>query len=116
MHTSAGIVDVTSGRGLAAHELAGVPAAGAGKAARTSAAANRAPPNMSDRRRTGEDYNPRMTAVSRRAFGKAILAGVPLAAVLRTSAAQAPVGVSTFSFRDFPRVPGRDNVEEVVRG
>lgn len=68
-----------------------------------------------ERPRTGEDYNPRMTAVSRRAFTRAILAGVPLAASFRTYAAQVRVGVSTFSFRDFPRVPGRDNVDEVVR-
>ena len=68
-----------------------------------------------DRPRTGEDYNPRMTDVSRRAFAKAILAGVPLAASFRTYAAQVRVGISTFSFRDFPRVTGRDNVDDVLR-
>jgi hypothetical protein len=57
-----------------------------------------------------------MTDVSRRAFGKAILAGVPLAAAFRAYAAQVRVGVSTFSFRDFPRVTGRDNVDDVIRG
>jgi len=56
-----------------------------------------------------------MTVVSRRAFGKAIIAGVPLAAAFRTYAAQIRSGVSTFSFRDFPRITGRDNVDEVVR-
>lgn len=56
-----------------------------------------------------------MTDVSRRAFGKAILAGIPLAASLRAYAAQAHVGVSTFSFRDFPRATGRDNVDDVIR-
>ncbi len=69
----------------------------------------------SERPRTGEDYNPRMTDVSRRAFGKTILAGLPLAASLRAYAAPVRVGVSTFSFRDFPRVTGRDNVDDIVR-
>jgi hypothetical protein len=56
-----------------------------------------------------------MTDVSRRAFGKAILAGVPLAVSFRAYGAQVRVGVSTFSFRDFPRVTGRDNIDDVVR-
>ena len=56
-----------------------------------------------------------MTDVSRRVFAKAILAGVPLAVSFRAYAAQARVGVSTFSFRDFPRATGRDNVDEVLR-
>ena len=56
-----------------------------------------------------------MAAVSRRAFGKAMLAGVPLAVSFRRYAAPIRVGVSTFSFRDFPRVTGRDNVDDVLR-
>jgi sugar phosphate isomerase/epimerase len=58
-----------------------------------------------------------MTDVSRRAFGKAIAAGLPLAAVFRSfplHAAQLSIGVSTFSFRELPRVPGRDNVDDVI--
>jgi sugar phosphate isomerase/epimerase len=59
-----------------------------------------------------------MTILSRRDFGRALVAGVPLAAVIgsaRLSAAQATIGVRTSSFRDLPRVTGRDNVDEVIR-
>jgi len=47
-----------------------------------------------------------------------LAAGLPLAAVLgstRASAAEAPIWVSTSSFRDLPRVPGRDNLDDVIR-
>jgi sugar phosphate isomerase/epimerase len=60
-----------------------------------------------------------MTALSRRDFGRAVIAGVPLAAVMgsmRLSAAgPVALGVSTSSFRDLPRVTGRDNVDDVIR-
>jgi sugar phosphate isomerase/epimerase len=60
-----------------------------------------------------------MTALSRREFGTIVMAGAPLAAALgatRLSAAgQVPLGVSTSSFRDFPRVTGADNVDDVIR-
>jgi hypothetical protein len=59
-----------------------------------------------------------MAVLSRREFGGVLVAGLPLAAVLgsvRVSAAGVPIGVSTSSFRDLPRVPGRDNLDEVIR-
>jgi sugar phosphate isomerase/epimerase len=59
-----------------------------------------------------------MRVLSRRDFGRMLAAGVPLAAVIgsiRLSAAQVTIGVSTSSFRDLPRVTGRDNVDEVIR-
>jgi sugar phosphate isomerase/epimerase len=80
-------------------------------------AAARAPAIERDRAAM-KDYNLRMPVVSRREFGSALIAGVPLAAVMgsiRLSAAQVTVGVSTSSFRDLPRVTGRDNVDDVIR-
>lgn len=60
-----------------------------------------------------------MTALSRREFGKVVIAGVPLAAVLAPmrldAATRVPLGVSTSSFRDLPRVTGRDNIDDVIR-
>lgn len=51
--------------------------------------------------------------LSRRDFGRIALAGVPLAR--RAVAASAiRVGVLTESFHDFPRTPGRDNVDQVI--
>lgn len=64
------------------------------------------------------DYNPRMAVLSRREFGSALIAGVPLAAVMGSiglAATRVTVGVSTSSFRDLPRVVGRDNVDDVIR-
>jgi hypothetical protein len=58
-----------------------------------------------------------MAVLSRREFGGAI-AALPLAAVMgpaRPSASETPLWVSTSSFRDLPRVPGRDNLDEVMR-
>ena len=43
------------------------------------------------------------------------MAGLPLAAVLRSSASELPVWVATSSFRDLPRVTGRDNLDAVLR-
>jgi sugar phosphate isomerase/epimerase len=65
-----------------------------------------------------EDYNAAMAVLSRRQFGGALMAGLPLAAVMRptwVSAADMPIGVTTSSFRDLPRVTGRDNLREVMR-
>ena len=59
-----------------------------------------------------------MPVLSRREFGGALIAGLPLAAVMgstRLSAAEVAVGVSTTSFRDLPRVTGRDNLDDVIR-
>ncbi|MCC7009631.1 MAG: hypothetical protein IT184_12525 [Acidobacteria bacterium] len=59
-----------------------------------------------------------MTACSRREFGKVVLAGIPLAvtSARRLGAAGGVVfGATTSSFRDLPRVTGRDNVEDVIR-
>lgn len=60
-----------------------------------------------------------MQAYSRREFGQVVMAGVPLA-VLATRPAAArrasvPLGVATSSFRDLPRVTGRDNIEDILR-
>jgi sugar phosphate isomerase/epimerase len=65
-----------------------------------------------------EDYNAAMAVISRREFGGALVAGLPLAAVMRSvglSAADMAIGVTTSSFRDLPRVTGRDNLREVLR-
>ncbi|HXB72268.1 MAG TPA: TIM barrel protein [Candidatus Acidoferrales bacterium] len=61
--------------------------------------------------------------LSRRDFGKTALAGLPLTAALTTvrRAAAGPtasgvrLGVATYSFRDLPRTPGRDNVDDVIK-
>lgn len=54
--------------------------------------------------------------ISRRDFGKAAFAGVPLlAAGIANAATEIRLGVSTYSFRDFLRTPGRDNVDDIVK-
>jgi hypothetical protein len=57
--------------------------------------------------------------LSRREFGKVIIAGAPLAGVIAAARldASSPVriGVTTSSFRDLSRVTGRDNVDDVIR-
>jgi sugar phosphate isomerase/epimerase len=55
-----------------------------------------------------------MAALSRREFGAVMIAGLPFA-MGRLSAAELAMSVSTSSFRDLPRVPGRDNLEEIIR-
>jgi sugar phosphate isomerase/epimerase len=59
-----------------------------------------------------------MTLLSRREFGRVVGAGVPLAAILGSTELNANgtvrLGVSTSSYRDFPRVQGRDNVDDVI--
>ena len=61
-----------------------------------------------------------MSPLSRREFARVVGAGLPLAAIagsMRLSASGAVrLGVSTSSFRDLPRVQGRDNVDDVIRG
>src|SRR5580765_7158468 len=59
-----------------------------------------------------------MAPLSRREFGGVLIGGLPLAAVLRSTAllaAEPPLWVSTSSFRDLPRVEGRDNLDDVIR-
>ncbi len=62
-----------------------------------------------------------MTALSRREFGRIVIASAsfaPLAGSIGSTALAAgrvTLGVSTSSFRDLPRVTGRDNVDAVVR-
>ncbi len=51
--------------------------------------------------------------LSRREFGKITLAGLPFA-LRAASDGAVRVGASTESFHDFPRTPGRDNVEEII--
>ena len=60
-------------------------------------------------------YNPLMQRLSRREFGYALAAAAPVLTSGRMGAAQVIVGVSTTSFRDLPRVEGRDNVDDVIR-
>jgi sugar phosphate isomerase/epimerase len=59
-----------------------------------------------------------MTMYSRREFGRVFVAGVPLAAAIASvrlgADGQLALGVSTSSFRDLPRVTGRDNVDAVI--
>jgi sugar phosphate isomerase/epimerase len=59
-----------------------------------------------------------MAVLSRREFGGVVIAGLPFAAIRRSAARFAgdvPIWVSTSSFRDLPRVLGRDNLDEVIR-
>jgi sugar phosphate isomerase/epimerase len=56
---------------------------------------------------------------SRRDFGKLALAGVPfsmaLAARIDSVVNGVRLGASTYCFRDFPRIPGQDDVEATVK-
>ena len=61
-----------------------------------------------------------MRSLSRREFGKIVIAGAPLAmsarpATLAAAGRRVTLGVSTSSFHDLPRVTGRDNVDDIVR-
>jgi len=60
-----------------------------------------------------------MMVLSRREFGRVVLVGTPLvgAALGARLAAASPLilGLTTSSFRDFPRVTGRDNLDEAIR-
>jgi hypothetical protein len=59
-----------------------------------------------------------MTVLSRREFGRVVIASVPLTAAITSiglnAAGPLAFGVSTSSFRDLPRVTGRDNVDAVI--
>lgn len=58
-----------------------------------------------------------MAPLSRREFGRLVAAGVPLAALRAIPLAArrtVTVGVSTSSFRELPRVTGRDNIDDVI--
>jgi hypothetical protein len=59
-----------------------------------------------------------MAVLSRREFGRVVIASVPVTAAITAiglkAAGQLTVGVSTSSFRDLPRVTGRDNVDAVI--
>lgn len=59
-----------------------------------------------------------MTLLSRREFGRVVSAGVPLATILGSTQLDATgtvrLGVTTSSFHDLPRVPGRDNIDDVI--
>jgi sugar phosphate isomerase/epimerase len=56
---------------------------------------------------------------SRRDFGKIALAGLPLAhawaAKINSTVKGVRLGTITYSFRDFPRTPGVDNVDAVIQ-
>ena len=55
---------------------------------------------------------------SRREFGQVILGGSIVSVAARTNlfaAGNGRVGATTASFRDLPRVPGQDNIDDVIR-
>src|SRR5688500_18799154 len=109
MQTSAGIAAAMRGVGFVGHAGGAAPAL----TSRTRATAPTAPAIEDDRVAvmTG-DYNRAMAVLSRREFG-GVIAGAPLAAAMasaRLFASDVPLGVSTASFRDLARVPGRDNL------
>lgn len=52
---------------------------------------------------------------SRRDFAKLSLVGLPLVAAVN-AADGASIGATSFSFREFPRTPGQDNVDAVIKG
>src|SRR3990172_8777461 len=60
-----------------------------------------------------------MHSYSRRDFGRLVIAGVPISIGLACQRPQAAaglrVGLTTESFRELPRVPGRDNIDDVLR-
>jgi len=56
----------------------------------------------------------RLSRLSRREFGGVIAATVPVIRSIALHAAPVAVGVSTSSFRDLPRITGRDNVDSVI--
>ena len=59
-----------------------------------------------------------MTVISRRDFGRALLAAVPAVSVMgtiRLDGVSPAIGVTTSSFHDLPRVPGRDNLDAVLQ-
>jgi hypothetical protein len=58
-----------------------------------------------------------MRGITRRRFNTMVLSGVPLAAASRppiAGAGRLTIGVATSSFRDLPRIAGRDNVDDVL--
>lgn len=133
MQTSAGIsreeMDWTGRSGQA---FFGAPAAATAAASHTLIRRNQA---QRSRRGSiasiGHDYNrcyPKLGSmsergegqmISRRDFGKLALAAVPLSAASSahadTAANGVRLGVDTYSFRDLPRTPGRDNIDDVIQ-
>lgn len=57
--------------------------------------------------------------ITRRDFGRAALAGIPLSAIRKAQADVASngvrLGVATYSYRDLVRTPGRDNVDDIIK-
>ena len=55
---------------------------------------------------------------SRRQFAKTVLVGLPAAAFaarLDSKVAGVHLGTITYSFRDLPRMPGKDNIDDIIR-
>ena len=55
---------------------------------------------------------------SRREFGKLALAALPasaFAARIDSTVAGVRLGTITYSFRDLPRTPGKDNIDDLIR-
>src|SRR5262245_20623669 len=123
MQTSAGAFGEMAAAGVSGHE-AGLTASWWPPAPRSVATKATPAITVSDpvQSRTIPDYNqpvPRMTVLSRREFGRVVLVGTPLvgAALTARLSAASPVilGLTTSSFRDLPRVTGRDNVDDLIR-
>src|SRR5436190_20369739 len=57
-----------------------------------------------------------MRVISRREFGRVVIAAAPIAWIARplASAARCPVGVPTSAFTELPRVTGKDNVDAII--
>src|SRR5262245_45803472 len=127
MQTSAGSVPEIAGVGRTGHD----PGTGAAArplfeascanpkgapmftAAVTSAASNTPATGRQREGKVVRDYNPPMLTLSRRGFGRMVLAGVPLAglpAAARRALPEVLFGVATSSFRDFLRVEGQGNL------
>src|SRR5580704_10301513 len=57
--------------------------------------------------------------ISRRDFGKIALAGAPLSmafgARIDSTSHGVRLGTITYSFRDLPRTPGKDNVDDIIK-
>jgi sugar phosphate isomerase/epimerase len=60
-----------------------------------------------------------MTVLSRRDFGRVVVAGIPVAALtgVRRLSAAGPIalGITTDSLRELPRTEGRDNIDDVIK-
>jgi sugar phosphate isomerase/epimerase len=110
MQTSAGICGVGSGRG----ELGQVAA----PAAKLKAQARSRRADINTGQFSSRLQHAEATMISRRDFAK-IAAGAPawaaMAAGIDSTVNGVRLGTITYSFRDLPRTPGKDNVDAVIK-